>query len=325
MASEKVYTMREEEAKFRKDRRKGIGGSDWGQTEELGGRCTRALIYEKRGVEPDFPIDVVKQGYFDRGHALEPVIADLAEKELGIKLRAGGKPPKTKLPEWWVGNIDRRVVRGGVFEAKSKGPFPFKSLVRNGVPVGEILQCQHYMALYKQKIALHFALEPVTWNYHETYIEFDDDLIRDMIVLGNRIWRMVTEGPLPERLDATSKLCQECPWRFSCQGDALYKAQDIDRATGDIIEVDEGDLLDIQEEILENKALIKELGDRVEELNADAKKLIGKPQTILVAGRAVHFLASNRTSFDSKRFRVEHAVLAEKYLKTKVVESMRWM
>ena len=314
-----------EEAKFQEERRRGIGGSDWGQTTELGGRCTRALVMDKRGEVPDFPTDCVKQGYFDRGHALEPVICDLAEEVLEIKLRRGGTLPKTNLPSWWVGHHDRRIVHGGVFEAKSKGPFPFKSLVRNGPPVGEILQCQHYMALLKQKVALHFALEPVTWQWHETYIDRDDALIEDMILLGDRIWRMVTEGPLPERLDAASKQCQECPWRWTCQGEAIYSAQDIDRHEGDLIEVDEGDLLDIQEEILENKSLIKELGERVDELNADAKKLIGQPMTLLVGSRAVHYLASNRTSFDSKRFRVEHEELAQKYLKTKVVESMRWM
>ena len=314
-----------EEAKFQEERRKGIGGSDWGQTTELGGRCTRALVLEKRGTEPDFPTDCVKQGYFDRGHALEPVICDLAEEKLGIKLRKGGAMPKTKLPSWWIGHHDRRIVHGGVFEAKSKGPFPFKALVRNGPPVGEVLQCQHYAALLKQKFAIHFAVEPVTWQWHETRIERDDSLIADMVTLGDRIWRMVTEGPLPERLDAASKLCQECPWRWTCQGEAIYKAQDIDRHEGDMIEVDEGDLLGIQEEILENKALIKEMEARVGELNAEAQVLIGQPMTLLVAGRAVHYIATNVTRFDAKRFCVEEPKMAEKYLKTQVQESMRWM
>ena len=254
-------------------RRQGIGGSDWGQTTELGDRCTRALVLDKRGVEPDYPADVERLGYFARGHALEPIICDLAEKELGIKLRAPGPPPKSDLPSWWIGNPDRRIVgERGIFEAKSKGPFPFKSLVSRGVPVGEVLQCTHYTVLYKLDFAIHYALEPVTWKTHFTRIEPDSGLISDMIVLGERIWKSVTEGPLPERLDATSKQCQSCPWRWSCQGEALYRAAELEPGSDEVVEVEEGALLDLQSEILEIKELKKELEEREQEINAEAKR-----------------------------------------------------
>lgn len=311
------------EQEFQESRRAGLGGSDWGQTTELGDRCTRALVLDKRGVEPDYPTDVEKQGYFDRGHALEPIVCDVAEEKLDIKLRAPGPIPKNDLPSWWIGNPDRRIVGGGIFEAKTKGPFPFASLVKSGPPIGEILQCQHYNALYKQDFALHFALEPVTWQWKDTHIEPDSGLIEDMITLGERIWKMVTEGPLPARLDAASKHCQSCPWRWSCQGEALYTAAEIENA-GDVVEVEEGDLLNIQSEILEIKELKKELSDREAELNEKAKEIIGGPGKVLVAGRAVYWSQFNRSSFDSKRFKKEHPDLAEKYEKSSVVNQMRW-
>jgi predicted phage-related endonuclease len=308
-------------------RRKGIGGSDWGQTTELGDRCTRALVLDKRGVDPDYPTDVEKQGYFDRGHALEPLICDLAEKELGTRLIKPGPPPKTGLPDWWLGNPDRIVVRGGIFEAKSKGPFPFKSLLRNGPPVGEVLQCTHYGAQYKRDNAIHYALEPVTWKTHPTFLEVDHGLIEDMIVLGERIWKMVTEGPLPPRLDAASSHCQSCPWRWSCQGDALYTAAEIKRTEDgqEIIEVEEGDLLDLQSEILEIKGLKKELADRENEINQQAKAIIGTPQKVLVAGRSVNWYEYDRASFDRARFSKEHPELEKKYVKHKKVEAIRWV
>ena len=312
------------ELEFQEKRRSGIGGSDWGQTTELGDRCTRALVLDKRGITPDYPVDVEKQGYFDRGHALEPIICDVAEEKLNIKLRAPGPPPKSSLPVWWHGNPDRRIVGGGIFEAKSKGPWPFKKLVAEGPVVGEFLQCQHYLARFNQNTCVHFSLEPVTWATKDFDFELDGSLIDDMIVLGERIWKMVEHGPLPARLDASSKHCQSCPWRWSCQGEALYAAAELDQASEDVIEIEEGDLLDIQAEILEVKELKKELSYRESELNDRAKKIIGSPARLLVAGRGVQWVQFNRSSFDTARFKKEQPELSKKYLKSSVVNQMRW-
>jgi predicted phage-related endonuclease len=309
---------------FRVERRKGIGGSDWGQTTELGDRCTRALVLEKRGIPQDYPDDAQKLRYFKRGHVMEPIICKLAEEELEIDLRQPGKRPKTGLPDWWVGNPDRLIVRGGIFEAKSKGPFPFKKFQTSGPPIGEVLQCIHYNALYRRESAILYAHEPVMWQTDHAVIEKDESLINDMIILGERIWKMVTDGPLPERLDAASKQCQSCPWRWSCQGEALYSAAEIDQSSEDAIEVEEGDLLAYQAEILEIKELKKELTEREAEINDQAKKLIGAPGKLLVAGRAVHWLQYEETRFDAKNFRAENPKLAEKYLKKSTKQSMRW-
>lgn len=315
----------ESQEQFRIERRKGIGGSDWAQTTELGDRCTRALVLEKRGVPQDYPDDEQKLRYFKRGHIMEPIICALAEEKLGIKLFQPRTPPKTGLPEWWKGNPDRLVVRGGVFEAKSKGPFPFRKVQLAGPPIGEVLQCYHYAALYRRERAIHFAHEPVTWDTHDTTIETDHSTINDMITLGERIWKMVEHGPLPEKLDAASKQCQSCQWRWSCQGSALYAAAEIEDAeSGEVVEVEEGALLDLQTEILEIKELKKELSEREGEINDAAKKIIGDPGKILVAGRAVHWLQFEKSSFDSRNFRKEHPDLAKKYLKRSIQNSMRW-
>jgi len=310
------------------ERRRGIGGSDWMNAlslEPYG--CQRQLIYDKRGIEPDFPEDQ-PEGYLTRGHKLEPLVVEEAEEKLGIKCRRQTRLARPDwLPKWWIGNIDRMVVGGGVFEAKTKNPWVFRKLKAGGIPLYEFAQMQHYMALADRSDCVYAALEPCSWELYVDLLNRDDELIEKMLLAGDWLWDIVQDegATLPERLDSGSKQCKRCPWRWHCQGDAIFSSnkakadEPVERRL-----LTEPGMVELAREVYQLREIVAEAKERLEELTAAAKKALGEPGKYAIDGHPVNWLSYTERRFQTGPFKKAHPDLYEKFTKENNKEAFRW-
>ena len=72
---------------FERRRRLFIGGSDSASMFSQGWGCHRALIYKKRGAEPDFKRTEREERILERGTRLEDTVAHLFAEETGLAIR----------------------------------------------------------------------------------------------------------------------------------------------------------------------------------------------------------------------------------------------
>jgi predicted phage-related endonuclease len=305
-------------AAFEEERLRGIGGSDWSDVlglEPYG--CSRRLWYEKRQEPQDFPVE--RPAYFERGHLMEQLVADGTEERIGVKLRKVGRLSVRELPEWWIGHPDRMVVGDsdhatGVFEAKTKGPWPFKALQSEGVPEREILQLQHYLQLTGWEWALYAALEPVSWQWYFAEVKWDMKAIDQMMIAGDRFWRMVENGPAPDRLMPEDKRCQKCAWRLTCQG-AAFNPQ-FEKAEGAAEELDDNAL----RMMLEEYDRVDEVLNQAKELREKAREKIrlhlgDKPRKVKIDGRGLVMYETHQKRIDSAAIKRDLPDVYAKYQK----------
>jgi len=302
-------------------RRQGVGGSDIGamfNLEPYG--CQRMLWYDKRNQEPDYPRK--EGGVLDRGHALEPVIAEQFTKDYGLKVRNVNQIKQHKTEHWALANLDRKVEGEDILlECKTAGREIFHRIKRDGIPEHYIMQVQQYLWITGYKKAILAILWADGWKFLYEEIEADPNIHRLIQDTGRWFWRMVTEGGIPDRLDPNDKRCQTCIFRTTCQGQALLDK--IDDATGEEI-VDMSNELDpLMEDLVNVEGVLLEAKGMKEELTTKIKAVLNKTPVANCTGYRVHFRPHKRTSVQSAKLKKEQPDIYEKYSSTSVVRPLR--
>lgn len=304
-------------------RRCGIGGSDWVHAMGIDPYgCSRYLIYDKRGIKPDY--EPVETGAMERGTMMEPVVAEKFVKETQASIIC--KPDLQQapgLPEWWIANLDGIVFPKGPFkgypgpgalEFKTKAPHVLSKLKRDGVSDGEVLQFQHYMTFADVPWGVHFALDPLCFKrHHTTMFESDPELVAKMLIAGERVWKWVEHGPMPERLEIDDSRCRECVYRLTCQGERLA-AIGLDEPTGDYVFSKNESLPRLIAEHLELKVLRNDIEGLIEAKKEEIDTTVGtgKWQDPTTMAKAV--VSDKRSVYlDQKRLRAEKPEITEEY------------
>jgi YqaJ-like viral recombinase domain len=124
-------------ASWVESRRAFIGGSDAYKLlneKQYGKGCSRALAYEKLGIEPDFDEnDADMEALFRRGNILEPVVAALYKEETGRDIVCGPKDengfPKARISKQypWAGVHFDRMIRAGSGGVEETGDLEIKT------------------------------------------------------------------------------------------------------------------------------------------------------------------------------------------------------
>jgi hypothetical protein len=73
------------------------------------------------------------------------------------------------------------------------------------------------------------VLHPDSWRLIAFDLEPDEALIQLLLTAVDRTWEQVQSGLLPVRLDPKDPRCARCPWRLTCQGDAVPLLAPADR------------------------------------------------------------------------------------------------
>jgi putative phage-type endonuclease len=319
-----LITADELQAKWLADRRKGIGGSDVAAVfgEKYG--CPRALFLDKTGVEPDYEHSEADLDLFDRGHALEPIVADRFQRETGLAVRRMPSRVSKDRP-WMRVNVDRIIVSSdglgpgfegpGYLECKTAAREVFMEMRSTGMPEHYILQIQHGLAVTGWKWGAFAVLEPYSFRFLQFKSKRDEKLIAVILRVEDEFWKRVKAGDIPDKLeDFNDARCHKCGYRLSCRNaEALPKEKKRKR----IYEPDYSPELDI---VVGN---IKMLDASIEEAEAQkrierqkAVILMGDREAVLVPSQGKKLLNSQRSGrlmWDGKALDAEMPQLAARY------------
>lgn len=310
------------------ERKLGIGGSDMGdlfQFEPYG--CMRRLWYDKRDQAPDYPKE--ETDAMRRGEELEDIIADRWAREHGTKVFRSVSLINPK-HAWARVNIDRRILadeRGpGVLEIKTANQFVFAKILKEGLPYPYILQIQHAMMVTGYTWGAFAVLHPDSWRMVSFEVAADTELHAAIIERGEKFWAQVENGPAPDRLEATDRRCQSCPFRLTCQGDNLMKllegAQDT---AGDIPQ--DASLSPLVEQIHEAEVVADEATGEVERLKTQLKAALADRPAVDTVGARIYFKPQERRTVDNKGFLKAHpefkSEIETKFTKTTVFKTLR--
>ncbi len=318
------------ERAFREERKTGLGGSDIGDMYSLGYGCARELQYEKRGVVPDFPRE--ETSAMERGKLLEPVAIEVYRGRTGRRAVQDGELYRHDDYHWMLVHPDGMILDpkkpgAGVLEIKVLGWHSFARQKREGLEESYILQLQHSMAVTGCQWGSFgiLCLEP--WQFLWFDVDQDEALIARLIEDEAIFWGKVKNGPWIEKLDPKDFRCGKCPYRRTCQGEALIQA----------FIKDDGADLPRDDSLAEKLRAIEELDqlkDEATELldaaKVELKKLLGDRPGAIMPGYRVYFREYKEERWETAamtaRFKKDAMFknLMEQYRKTGVKRPLRY-
>lgn len=268
------------------ERRQGIGGSDIASVFNVGYGCRRALWYDKRDTPQDFPWD--GNTLTRLGTHLEPFFADLYAEQTGRKLTKPVSKAHPDHPEIRV-NADRLILilaetleDTGVLEIKSVGRAVFYRVKREGLPEDYILQLQHAMLVHGATWGAFAVGNRDTGELLHWDVERNEDICNQILEEAPKFWALVENGPAPDALDPDDRRCQSCPWRRTCQGEAL-----IQRDDGEMPQAEE--LRPLLTEYDERKSLYAQAEELYDDVKEQMRTVLGDRQAVMVGERKVYF------------------------------------
>lgn len=304
-----------------------IGGTDHSHIHSLSPYgCARQLWYTKRKTEPDYVQE--PSGPMLRGTAMESTVAARYVAKTGRKVTHRKSYPR-KSREWLRGSPDRRISpngngddRGpGILECKTAGEWQFRKFLNEGLPDSYIMQMAHYLALTGYKWGAFAILWCDGWLFEHFEIERDDALIESMLVAGEKFIRLIENGPAPDRLDASDARCRKCPFRTTCQGDALVAAADdhlTDEQREKLTVLDsEPELERLFAERDAIKSVSSDAKDAMDAINDKIKEYMKAQghEAVQVPGWRSYFQVSMQNRIDSVRLKEERPEIYAKYTK----------
>lgn len=247
-------TREEADAAWRKERETFIGASEVYHLFNLfqyAKGCARYLGYKKLGFEVVSEYSPEDQALLERGHLVEPLVADLYEEKTGRKVR---RPP---MDEFGFGKVrrhpdypflgvhtDRLILAGygdvtetGDLEIKSHGEGMFLRIMREGVPPGHHLQVQHSTLVNRHSwgaLAIIGIFGGLPLEHSD--VKADPTIHDGIKQIGDVFWNNIVKQNLPDRLSNKDDLrCQVCPFRQECRG------QEVDAAAMQFVKKQEKD------------------------------------------------------------------------------------
>jgi predicted phage-related endonuclease len=285
----------EEKKNWQDERRTGIGGSDVAACFNIERGCTRKLVYEKRGQVPDYP-DLDKRE-MERGKALEDDAIEKYEREHGRQVHGRGELRRSEWHEFMLCHVDGLITpnklgqgsqglnewRDGLLEVKTINKWALQRAKKGGLSESYILQMQHSFYVTGCSWGEWALLCPDPWELFVFKVLPDDELINKIIEREEEVWKMVTEGPLPDKLDPTDLRCQVCPFRRTCQGEAIQEALAPEDQDALVLETDL-ELDGAAQQVWEAKELVAQAKELEEEAVATMKAMIGHRDGVIVTG-----------------------------------------
>ena len=130
-----------------------------------------------------------------------------------------------------------------------------------------------------------------------------------IIEAGENFWRMVENGPAPERLEVKDKRCSNCEFRNTCQGEQLMKLAKVE---SDDIPFD-----DSLDKLMSEYATLKDLQQEAAEL-LDGKKreiqeTLGDRVLVDCTGFRIYYKPIESTRLKSSALKKDDPEAYEKY------------
>jgi putative phage-type endonuclease len=276
-------------------RRKGIGGSDAGAILGVNKYKTPLDVYlDKTGQSPD----VEDNDAMYWGRALEDIVAYEYAKRTGKKVRRNNAILVHPEHKFMLANLDREIVgEPGILEIKTAARADdWGEPGSDEVPESYLAQVMHYMAVTGAQFADIAVL--IAGRKFQTYtIQRDDQLIEHMIDVERDFWENNVYRLVPP--DAKTMADLNNRWRVD-SGAALVASVELHQKIKFLQA-----LRDKEKQIQEER---KELEFMIKEEMAEMSEILDDQ-----GNRLVTWKARQSKRFDTKKFREDHADLADQY------------
>ena len=290
------------------ERRKGLGGSDAvvlmgaGQYDDE----TPYFVWLKKVEGYDVPMN----GAMERGHALEPIVADMYSRDSGHTLIETGMWAHPDHP-MILGSPDRIVVDDdgnwiGGWEGKTTNS-RVASKWGPECPARFEWQVRHYMAVLDLPWFDVSALVVDTWERYHWRIERDMAKERALIAACSGFWRTYIEPGIPPEPDAPTAAEVMQRYRVPSEG-----ALDLDSHSP------EGAVLAaLLEERRDLAATVKQAKARQDQIDTELKALAAEHEEVMLDGQTAYtWKAASRSTLDTKRLRAEHPEIAAEFARS---------
>lgn len=291
------------------ERRKGLGGSDAvvlmgaGQYDDE----TPYFVWLKKVEGYDIPTTPV----MERGHALEPLVADMYSKDSGHTLIETGMWAHPDHPVI-LGSPDRIVVDDdgnwiGGWEGKTTNS-RVASKWGPECPARFEWQVRHYMAILGLPWFDVTALVVDTWEVYHWRIERDMDKERALIAACTEFWRTYIEPGIPPEVDERITPAEiSYRWAEPTEG-----ALDLDSHSP------EGAVLAaLLEERRDLAATVKQAKERQDAIDMELKALAAEHEEVMLDGQTAYtWKAASRSTLDAKRLKAEHPEIAAEFARS---------
>jgi hypothetical protein len=153
------------------------------------------------------------------------------------------------------------------------------------------------------------------WQLLPVPVARDEELVKLVIEKEEQFWRMVENGPQPDRLEWGDSRCKGCYWRLTCWGDkwedleAEEEGKDVDYE-----DYDDKDFIELTKEYSERKQLLKEADKLCEETKAELKEIVGERQKVKCENGKVCYKWEQKEGFDKNKFKKERPKTYAKYI-----------
>jgi putative phage-type endonuclease len=310
----------------KEERRKGIGGSDVQSVLGLPPYgCSLRLWFDKTGVKPDFE---ELNPNMERGIYLEDIAVEIYKKKTGNDVVIQSQVSHNERP-YMLANVDRMIIKDGikfedscgvingtigVLEIKCPNKESYLRMKTEGIPEAYLLQGQHYLYVTNAKW-MHYAIFCADmWEMQIVPVERDDKLIQLILDSEDHFWKLVQNGPKPDRLDYGDSRCKKCNWRLTCWKEE-WEEQDFnyDSKDDDYEEEDDVDFIDAFREHAENVFIAKEAETLKEESKAKLERLVGDRKKVKCEAGKACFKWEVKNYIDTTRMKTEHPDIVEKY------------
>lgn len=293
------------------ERKSCIGGSDLANVMSLEPYgCAKRLWLQKRDVKPDYPLITTEA--MERGTRLEDVAAGMYTENTGRTLRMSNLTHRLGDYPWAAVHIDRHIVAEngggpGVLELKTASTYAFKKMLAEGLPLGYIAQLQWGMHVKGWGWGSFGILSLSPFELVPFDVDYDEDLAQGLFDQAQTFWRMVENGPEPERLEPKDRRCQQCPWRRQCQGEALL--EQIKGEEG-VCETDES-LAPAVGSLIEAEGILSEAKEWADKCKEALKSQIGERSMVEAGGYRLHYRPQTTKRVKPQVLKAKHPEIYE--------------
>lgn len=320
------------------ERRRGIGSSDvaslFPETAKYG--CTRELIFDKRGVTPDFDRTEGEKSVLEKGNELEAVAAQKFSRDYGFKIRHQPVTIDDAEPTRRV-SMDYQIVKAttkqiltmwpnvqlsgecgpGILEVKTTNLFDYAKMQKEGIIPDYVFQMERLLQVTGYKWGVFAVLEPDFWKMLVFPFTPHADLIAEMDTRARAAWTLVEDPtlPLPPALPSGDARCCGCLWRKTCRGQQYLNEYAPQRASeyteDDTFSEKLSDLKHLREQIDGLEVTEKEIKTAIQ-TEMTAKQLV-KLSVPAVGAKVLWQDQDGALTWDTKALEAEQLHLAEKY------------
>jgi putative phage-type endonuclease len=298
-------------------RRKGIGGSDVASVLGLPPYgCSLRLWFDKTGVPQDFE---ELNPNMERGIYLEDIAVEIYQKKTGNVVETQGQIGH-KGREYMLANVDRMIVGEGqageykVLEVKCPNKESYLRMKADGIPEAYILQGQHYMYVTGATSMEYAIFCADMWEMQIIEVDKDEKLIQLILDSEDHFWKLVQNGPKPDRLDYGDSRCKKCDWRLACWK-SEWEEQDFnyDSKDDDYEEEDDVNFIDLFREHTENVSIAKQAEALKDDSKSRLEKLVGDRKKVKCEAGKVCFKWETKNYVNTKALEKDHPDIVKKY------------